>query len=193
MDVDAKRLAVDIGGGHIRVDAGIHPHRPGGDPLLALHLRNGLVEELDVELEADRGDVAGLLSAEQLARAADLEVAHRDREAGAELRVVGKRRQAGARLGGQLPRIGIEEVRVGRGVGAAHAPADLVELGEAEHVGALDDQRVRLRDVDPRLDDRRGDEHVGVAAQEGVHPLLELSLLHLAVRDEEAELRAELL
>src|SRR5260221_6434168 len=27
-------------------------------------------------------------------------------------------------------------------------------LAQAEHVGALDDQRVRLRDVDPRLDDR---------------------------------------
>jgi hypothetical protein len=37
--------------------------------------------------------VPGLLRAEQLAGAADLEVAHRDREAGAELGVVGERRQ----------------------------------------------------------------------------------------------------
>jgi transcription-repair coupling factor (superfamily II helicase) len=49
-------------------------------------------------------------------------------------------------------------------VGAADAPADLVELGEPEQVGALDDQRVRLRDVQPRLDDRGRDENVRVAA-----------------------------
>ena len=51
-------------------------------------------------------------------------------------------------------------------VRAADPAADLVELGEPERVGALDDQRVRLRDVEARLDDRRRDEHVGVAAQE---------------------------
>ena len=56
----------------------------------------------------------GLLGAEQVAGAADLEVAHRDLEAGAELGVVGERRQprrappASARA-----RRGIEEVGVG--------------------------------------------------------------------------------
>ena len=107
--------------------------------------------------------------------------------------MVGERREPRPRLGGQLVGVGIEEVRERGGVGAADAAADLVQLGEAEHVGSLDDQRVRLRDVDPRLDDRRRDEHVGVAAQERVHPLLELLLAHLPVRDEEAETRAELL
>src|SRR5205823_7472888 len=85
------------------------------------------------------------------------------------------------------------KVRVRGGVGAADAAADLVELGEAEGVGALDDQRVRLWDVDSRLDDRGGDEHVRVPAQEGVHPLLELLLAHLAVSDEEADPGTELL
>ena len=77
-------------------------------------------------------------------------------------------------------------------VASADAPADLVELGEPERVGALDDERVRLRDVEARLDDRRRDEHVRVAGEEREHVLLELALAHLAVRDEEAELRAEL-
>ena len=165
------------------------PHRGAG---LAGELGHGLVEHLDVELEAERRDVAGLLGAEQVAGAADLEVAHRDLEAGAELRVVGERRQPRARLRRQLARIGVEEVGVRRDVRAADAPADLVELAQAEGVGALDDERVRLRDVDPRFDDRRRDEHVGVAREERVHPLLEIALAHLAVRDEEAEAGAEL-
>ena len=71
---------------------------------------DGLVQHLDVELEAERGDVPRLLGAEQVAGAADLEVAHRDLEPGPELGVVGERREPGARLRGELVRVGIEEV-----------------------------------------------------------------------------------
>ena len=80
---------------------------------------------------------------------------------------------------------------MGQLVGAAHPPADLVELGEPEGVGPLDDQRVRLRDVEAGLDDRRRDEHVGIAAQEREHPILELLLAHLPVRDDHAEVRGQ--
>jgi hypothetical protein len=55
----------------------------------------------------------------------------------------------------------------------------------------LDDQRVRLRDVDPRLDDRRAHQHVRAAAQVVHHHLLELALAHLPVRDREAHARAQ--
>ena len=85
-----------------RVDAGVDAHRPDGGARLAGELGHGLVQHLDVELEAERGDVARLLGAEQVAGAADLEVAHRDLEAGAELGVVGERREPRARLGRQL-------------------------------------------------------------------------------------------
>ena len=76
-------------------------------------LGDRLGEQLDVELEADRGHVPRLLGAEEVARSADLEVAHGDREARAELGVVGEGRQARTRLGGQLLAVRIEEVRVG--------------------------------------------------------------------------------
>ena len=85
----------------------------------------------------------------------------------------------------------VEHVGVGALAAAPDAPADLVELGEAEVVGALDDQRVGGGDVDPRLDDRGADQHVGVAAQERHHPRLELVLLELAVGDLEAHARAQ--
>ena len=70
----------------------------------------------------------------------------------------------------------------------AHAAADLVGLGEAEQVGAVDDQRVRLRDVEAGLDDRRRAEHVVVATQELEHDLLELAVAHLAVGDADPHL-----
>ena len=61
---------------------------------------------------------------------------------------------------------GIEHVGEGALARAPDPAADLVRLREAELVGALDDQRVRLRDVEARLDDRRRHQAVGVAAQE---------------------------
>ena len=192
VQVDLQRLCLDVGGGDVRVDAGVDPHRPRDDAGLSRELGDGLVQHLDVQLEAERRDVTGLLGAEQVARAADLEVAHRDLEAGPELRVVGERREARPRLRRQLAPIRVEEVRVRRHVRAAHATADLVELREPEHVGTLDDEGVRLRDVEPRLDDRGGDEDVRVAREERVHPLLQLALGHLPVGDEEPEAGAEL-
>ncbi len=179
-------------GGHVGVDARVHPHGADGQARLPRKLGDGLVQHLHVELEAERCDVAGLLGAEQVARAPDLEVAHRDLEPGAELGVVGERREPRAGLRRELARVGVEEVRVGGHVRAADAPSDLVQLREAERVGPLDDQRVGLGDVDPRLDDRRRHEDVRVAGEERVHPLLELALRHLAVCDEEPQAGAQL-
>ena len=84
-------------------------------------------------------------------------------------------------------RVRVEEIRVRGHVGATDAAADLVELREPEHVGSLHDERVRLGDVDARLDDRRRDQDVRIPREERVHALLELALAHLAVCDEEAK------
>ena len=49
-----------------------------------LHAHHGLFQHLLVELEADLLDVAGLLLAEQIAGAADVEIVRGELEAGAE-------------------------------------------------------------------------------------------------------------
>ena len=94
--------------------------------------------------------MARLLVAEQVAGAADVEVAHRDLEAGAELGVVGEGREPRRRLLGQRLGRGVEQVGEGALARAADPAADLVGLGEAELVGALDDQRVGGGDVEAR-------------------------------------------
>ena len=102
MEVDLERLGLDVGRRHVGVDRRIDAHRPRDRAPLARQLRDRLAEQLDVELEAERGHVAGLLGAEQVAGAADLEIAHGDREARAQLGVVGERRQPRPRLRRQL-------------------------------------------------------------------------------------------
>ena len=90
VQVDLQRLGGDVGSRHVGVDPRVDPHRPGHRSPLARELGDGLVQELEVELEPDGCDVARLLRAEQVARAADLEIAHRG--------VVGEGREPRPRL-----------------------------------------------------------------------------------------------
>ena len=68
---------------------------------LALELADRLGDELAVQVEADGRDVARLLAAEQVARAADLEVAHRDLEARPEVGELADRPEPLVRLLGE--------------------------------------------------------------------------------------------
>lgn len=80
----------------VGLQLGIGTHG-GGFPLQAL---NGLPQQLAVELEADGGDMAALLGAEQVAGAADFKVAHGYFEAAAQLGVLLDGRRAFAGVGG---------------------------------------------------------------------------------------------
>jgi hypothetical protein len=97
---------------------------------------------LHVQVIADRSDVAGLVRAEKVASAADLEVTHGDLEARAELGVLADGAQAFVSLLGQSVVAGIKKVGVSTLAGSAHPAAQLVELAEPEHVGTVDDQSV---------------------------------------------------
>ena len=65
--------------------------------------------------------------------------------------------------------------------------AQLVELGQAEPVGALDDHHRRGRHVDPDLDDRRADQDVQLAVAEAAHLGVALGGLEPAVDHPDTE------
>ena len=67
MQIDLERLGGHVAGGDVGVDSGVHPERARRGVALARQLGDRLLEHLHVELEADRGHMAGLLIAEQLA------------------------------------------------------------------------------------------------------------------------------
>ena len=84
------------------------------------------------------------------------------------------------------------QVGVGQAVGAPDAPAQLIQLREAEVVGVVDDQRVRVGHVQAGLDDRRAQQHVVLVLVEVEHHVLQRVLAHLAMADRDARLGHEL-
>ena len=84
-----------------------------------------------------------------------------------------------------------QQVGVRAAIGAPDAAAQLVELRQAEAVGAVDDDRVGVRDVEAVLDDRRREQDVVLVRDEVDHHPLELVLVHLPVADGDARLGHE--
>ena len=155
---------------------------------LALQLAHRALQHGGVELEAHGLDVSALLAAQQIAGAAQLQVERRDLEARAQVAELFQRRQPASRQVGQVAVGRNQQVRIGAAVGAAHASAQLVQLRQAVAVGAIDDDGVAQRNVEPVLDDGGGDQDVGLVPHEGQHHALQFALAHLAVADENARL-----
>lgn len=76
-------------------------------------------------------------------------------------------------------------------VGSSDATAKLIELGEAELVGILDDEGVGVGDVESGFDDGGADEDINFALDESDHDRFEFFLIHLSVTDGDAGLGDE--
>ncbi len=105
-------------------------------------------------------DLPGLPGAEQFAGPAQLQVVAGDAEAGAEFGQLLQDLEPLAGVPGQGPLAGDQQIGVGALAGAADPAAQLVELGEAETVGAVDDDGVGAGDVEAVLDDGAADQDV---------------------------------
>src|SRR5207302_10383057 len=106
--------------------------------LLALELRDRLLHQLGVQIEADGSDVAALVRTEQVAGAPDLQVVGGDLEPCAQLRELLQYREPLLRVARDPPPRRNEQVRVRALPAPADAAADLVELREPEVVGPVD-------------------------------------------------------
>ena len=155
-DGDLRRPAV----GDRRGDAG-------------LEAEHRLFQHLLVELEADLLDVAGLFLAEQIAGAADVEIVRGKLEAGAERVERLQHLEPPLRLRRDLALRRQREQRIGAQLGAADAAAQLIELRQAEAVGAVHDQRIGGRNVEAGFDDGGRQQHVVFAVVEGGHDVVE--------------------
>ena len=148
-----------------------------------------MLEQLTVQFEPDRSDVPALFGPKQITGPADLQIAHGDFESAAETGVLLDGTNAFACVGQQRRMARQQHIGVCLMFVTTHAPAQLIQITEAEPVGAVDDNGVGVRDIDAALDDGGGEQHIGFAVDEGGHHILQFIGLHLAVPHQNARLR----
>src|SRR6266850_673204 len=159
---------------------------------LALQFRNGALQHLAVHVKTDGFNVAMLLPPEHVSCAAQFEVEGGDSKACAQFAEFLHGREA---LSRDVREHGLgrnEEIRVCALARTPDAPSQLVELREAEAIGAIDQNRVGARDVQSIFDDGRGHQHIRFIADEFQHHAFEFFFAHLAMRDDDARFRNEL-
>ncbi len=169
------------GGAQLNLGSGHQLVRIRFRHLAALERIYGAIEHLAIEIEADFLNLAGLAFAEQLARAANLQVVGGERETGAE--IAERRERVQAFFGIRRHRLARRRKQIGIGamVRAPDTPAQLMQLGEAERIRPVDDDGVRARHVDAGLHDRGAQQHVEATMIEIQHHVFEFALVHLPV------------
>ena len=177
-------VRIDVLDRNRRFDGQVDGHGHRLDVLLGLLvLLHGFGHHAYVQVEAHALDMAGLLVAQKVTGAAQFQVLHGHVETGAERRVLRDRGEpVVGLLGHRLGRV-VQEVGVRAFTSTADAAAQLMKLAQAETVGMVDDQRVRVGYVKTRFDDRGAHEHVDVTMPEVADDLVKLLLTHLAVGD----------
>ena len=191
--LEAQAFGVDIGGWDVGIDGQFEFELGWGFDLVALEFGYGFADHAQVEVEADSGDVARLLSPEKVAGATDFKVFQGHLHAGAEFVVGGDGGEAVVGGFGEGLAWVIEEVGIGALSGATHAASNLVQLAEAKVLGSVDNQCVGIWNIDAGLDDGGGNQHVEFLLPEIHHDLFELTFVHLAVRHGNACLGHEFL
>src|SRR5207248_395666 len=97
--------------------------------------------------------------AENAPRTANLEIAHGDAKTGAERAVLFDGVDPFARRANRHHFARQEQISVSFVLGAADPAAQLIEIRQTKAVGAVDDDGVRIRNVQTALDDSGANEH----------------------------------
>ena len=139
------------------------------------------LQQVHVERKTHLLDLAALLLPQQLAGAADLQVVGRQGEAGPQFLQGLDGLQALLGIRRHHPRRGGDEIGIGAVMGAPHPAAQLVQLRQAQLVGAVHQDGIGAGDVDAALDDGGAHQQVEALVIEVAHHPFQVTLAHLAV------------
>ena len=123
-----------------------------------------------------------LLGAEEISGATHLEIFQRDLDTGSEFGKITDRGESFFRIFIQNFFRLIGDVGIGLAVGSSDSSLQLIQLRQTETVTVFDDDRIYIRHIHARLDDRRADEDIRFFSYKCFDDALEFSFAHLAVR-----------
>ena len=146
----------------------------------ALQFVHCLFQKLQEEIVAHLGYLARLGCAQEVSRSPYLQVFHGQGEAATGLHLDDSHEPLPCILW-YLRKVWYQEIGECLFMAPAHAPAQLIELGQAKVVCPVNDHGIGRWYVYPRFDDGGTDQAVDLAAYEPDHYLLKSGFFHLAV------------
>lgn len=184
----ALTIRRDVAFGDLRLDVQLDVNGDARRGRLPAHPLDGFFEKLAIKLVADRGDVAGLLRAEDVAGAANLQIPHGDAKSRAQIAVFLNRLQSFGGHARQRTVRAEQKIAIGAVLVTTDAAAKLMEIGESEVFRAVDEHGVGAGDIEARFNDRRADQNIRLAPDESRHDVFQLVPVHLPVADEDSRL-----
>ena len=87
--------------------------------------------------------------------------------------------------------LGQQQVRIRLPPPPSHPAAELIKFRQSEPVRPFDQDRVRIGDVQSRLDDGGADQDVGFPFDESAHHFFQIFFVHLSVTHGDAGVREQ--
>src|ERR1700693_528418 len=176
-----------IGRNEIETDSDVGPEPSP----LSLQFFHSLLQQLAIQIKTNIDDMPALGCSEDVSRPSNLEIPHRDSESCAEPGVLfdGVNASPSCSDRHHVPRkqkIGISLV-----LGSPDPSAQLVQVGQTESVCAINDDGVRVRDVQPTFDDCGRDQYIRLPTDKPFHDLFQILFIHLAMTDIDPGTRAK--
>src|SRR5439155_22628953 len=136
-------------------------------------------------------DVSTLSGAENTAGAANLQIAHGNSKPGAERAVLFDGVDSFARGADHHELARQQKVSVRFVLGTPDPPAQLIQIGQAETIRAINDNGVGIWNVQAAFDDGGADQHIDVSHDKAMHHRFQFIGIHLAVAKLNARIQTE--
>ena len=146
-------------------------------------------EQTRVQIQTDCRDMPRLPRAENFARTANFQIAHRHLKARAQFRCFRNRLQTHARFVRNVRLLVVQKIRKRARGTAPDAPAQLIQLRQTKTVCVIDNDGVGVRNINAAFDDGGANQHIVLARRKFTHHRFELVFMHLPVTDAHARFR----
>ena len=152
--------------------------------LVAAQLLDRLSQELAVEVEAYSGNMPRLLCAEQIASAADFEIAHGNLEARSQCGILFDRAHSFFRIARRDLVSWQHEDGVGSSVSPADSASQLVEVRQPKTICPVDHDGIGVRNINSAFDNGGREENIRFPLDKRMHDIFEVLPGHLAVANQ---------
>ena len=156
-------------------------------------LRDRLAQHLREEVKANTGKIAVLFSTHERSRSANLQVAHGNLHATAQILILVDGSQTCRCLFGKRHLCRKHKIRIRLLPTTAHAPLKLIQLSKSQALRIFNDQRVGMGIVDTRFNDGGCHQDIYLMLLKTQHHVFHLTGAHLSVCHPHARFRRRLI